>query len=261
MKKIITFLMAFGFVLLSTLGWGQVNIINETLRSGSAPLNWTATEIDWETGAGGYAKFSETSSILVTPVVDLTNYTDVVLTFDVAKWGSGTDGPITVEISDDGGSTWVAQTFDSPTPTSSTYVTSGPTAITATGNEVVIRLLRTNSPTAKRVRDFFLQGVLTISPPSITNINQDPATDITSASSVAVSADVAAGDAAIANVELHWNTTNDFGEFTNINMSFDAGDTYETDTDIPAQTNGTTVYYRVYAEDVDEESTTSAVQS
>ncbi len=98
-------------------------------------------------------------------------------------------------------------------------------------------------------------------PPSISNITQTPATDIASSTTVSVSAYVVQGDAAIDIVELHWNTTNDFGTFTTIAMAINAGDTYTTAADIPAQADGTTVFYRIYAEDVDAESRTSAVQS
>ncbi len=44
-------------------------------------------------------------------------------------------------------------------------------------------------------------------------------------------------------------------------MSLDAGDTYITNADIPAQADGTAVYYVVFAEDVDGETATSAEQS
>jgi hypothetical protein len=97
-------------------------------------------------------------------------------------------------------------------------------------------------------------------PPSISNIVQTPDSDITSSTTVSVSADVTAGDAAIFGVELHWGTTS--GSLTNtINMSTSGRATYTTDSDIPAQSDGTTVYYEVYALDDDSEETTSTEQS
>ena len=97
-------------------------------------------------------------------------------------------------------------------------------------------------------------------PPSITDITHTPV-DITSSTTVTVSANVEEGDAALANVELRYNTTNDFNSYETINMSLPSRAIYSADTDIPAQADGTTVYYLIYAEDVHEESTTSAVQS
>lgn len=113
-----------------------------------------------------------------------------------------------------------------------------------------------------RLDDIKLSGTMegAATPPSISNITQSP-TYVTSTDAVSIAADVEAGDAVIDNVELHWNTDNDFDTYTTINMSLAAGDTYITDTDIPVQADGTTVYYRVYAEDVDDEFTTSAVSS
>jgi len=93
--------------------------------------------------------------------------------------------------------------------------------------------------------------------PVIANIVQTPAADITSSTTVSVSADVTDSDGTITLVELHWGLVS--GSLTNtINMSNSGGDTYTTDSDIPAQSDGTTVYYEVYAEDDVPESSTSA---
>jgi hypothetical protein len=141
---------------------GQVTILDEDFRAGSLPAGWTANLITFTTSADGYARFdNQMTSELISPVVDLTGYSNVTLTFDVAKFGSGGDGPITVEVSDDGGATWTAQTFDSPIPLNGTnYVTSGPTTITATGPNVRFRFTRINSGSQKRFRDVVLQGTI-----------------------------------------------------------------------------------------------------
>jgi hypothetical protein len=161
MKKSLLILL---LLMTSVIYLNAATIISETLRDGSLPTNWSQTDIVFVTTADGYARFSSTNAILTTPVIDLSGYTNVQLTFDVAKYGTGTDGPITVEISDDGGSSWDAQTYDSPTPTGSTYLTSGPTTINATGSNIKIRLIRSNSPSQKRVRDFLLTGTASSTP-------------------------------------------------------------------------------------------------
>ncbi|MCD4696377.1 MAG: choice-of-anchor J domain-containing protein, partial [Bacteroidales bacterium] len=97
-------------------------------------------------------------------------------------------------------------------------------------------------------------------PPSISNIIQTPSEDISSSTTVSVSADVTDSDGTITNVELHWGTAT--GSLGNtINMSNAGGDTYTTDSDIPAQSGGTTVYYEVEATDDEPETTTSPEQS
>ena len=71
-----------------------------------------------------------------------------------------------------------------------------------------------------------------------------------------MTADVADADG-VFGVELHWGTSS--GSLgTTISMSNTGGNTYETVTDIPAQSNGTTVYYEVYAMDNNTDDNTSA---
>jgi hypothetical protein len=97
-------------------------------------------------------------------------------------------------------------------------------------------------------------------PPSITNIVQTPSTDITSSTTVSVSADITDSDGTITTAELHWGTTS--GSLTNtIAMTHGAGDTYTANSSIPAQGNGTTVYYEIYALDNDAGETTTSEQN
>jgi hypothetical protein len=136
----------------------QVTIFSEDLRTGSAPAGWTVNNVTFSTAAGGYANVAATTGEVITSSYDLSAYTSVELTFAVAKFGSGTDGPITVEVSDDGGATFTVQTFDSPIPTGSTYLTSGPTVLSTLGSNVVLRFTTANSASAKRLRDLVLVG-------------------------------------------------------------------------------------------------------
>lgn len=98
-------------------------------------------------------------------------------------------------------------------------------------------------------------------PPSITNITQTPSADVTSSTTVSISADVTDSDGTISSVNLNWGTSSgNLG--TTIVMSYGgSGDTYTTNTSIPAQANGTTVYYTISASDNDGDETTSAEQS
>lgn len=97
-------------------------------------------------------------------------------------------------------------------------------------------------------------------PPAITGIVHTPSTDILSTTTVSVSANVTDSDGTVALVQLKWGTQT--GVYPNtINMSQGTGDTYTTDSSIPAQIDETTVYYVVFAMDDDSDTTTSGEQS
>ncbi|MCA9290081.1 MAG: hypothetical protein KDA25_03070, partial [Phycisphaerales bacterium] len=67
---------------------------------------WTARDvIEFD----GVWRFMATDATLTLPVVDLSGTRDVMLSFD--EWSRG--GSFRVDVSDDGGATWAAQTFDS----------------------------------------------------------------------------------------------------------------------------------------------------
>jgi hypothetical protein len=117
----------------------------------------------------------------------------------------------------------------------------------------------TGAPTPRNTASvFYVCGAGT--PPSISNIVQTPSSGIISTTTVSVSADVTAGTAAIDHVELRWGTASGVYPGT-IGMTLDAGNTYDTDNDIPAQADGTTVYYIIFAEDEDGLQSASTQQS
>lgn len=84
--------------------------------------------------------------------------------------------------------------------------------------------------------------------PSITNISTDPASgNITSLSTVSISANIT-DDGSVGSAVLNWGTTS--GSLINvITMELDEAPTYVSETDIPAQTIGTTVFYEIVAVD------------
>ncbi|MBW6491395.1 MAG: DUF5017 domain-containing protein [Lentimicrobium sp.] len=97
-------------------------------------------------------------------------------------------------------------------------------------------------------------------PPIISNIVQTPASGITPSTTVSVSADVTDSDGTITSVVLKWGTTS--GNLPNtINMPLASGNTYTTASNIPAQPDGTTVYYAITATDNGAATTTSPEQS
>src|SRR5690554_4076366 len=105
----------------SVVAFAQDVIIDEPIST-SLPSGWSHVAVSYQSATGGYARFDAENSVLETHLLDLSNYTNLQLTFEVAKFGSGNNGPLTVQVSDDGGATWTAQTYVSPVPTSSTYM-------------------------------------------------------------------------------------------------------------------------------------------
>jgi hypothetical protein len=145
-------------------GRGQI-LINETLRSGSLPVGWSQTDVTFTTAASGYANFTSTSAILTTPSFDASGYTSIEVSLSVAKFGTGGDGPITIEYSLNGGSLW-SFAGNSSTPNSSTYI-NDKIEISTTSSNMVIRFTRIISPSQKRLRDVIITGTGLASTPTI----------------------------------------------------------------------------------------------
>lgn len=151
-------------------------IINEELRDGNLPFGWTQIDVDFPTGAGGYANFTSTSAILTTAEFDASEFADVRVEFQVAKFGTGGDGPITVEYSLNGGDDWLTL-GNSPTPTGSTYLGAN-LLIEAVSDTMLVRFTRADSPSGKRLRDVVISGtaentepLLLVTPNSLDNFN------------------------------------------------------------------------------------------
>lgn len=95
--------------------------------------------------------------------------------------------------------------------------------------------------------------------PVITNIVHAP--EYPSSSETVVVTATVTDDNVVSSVVCNWGTT-DGGPYPNtISMSIDAGDSYQTDSDIPAQPDGTSVYFVIEATDDEAETTTSPQQS
>ena len=135
-------------------------ILDEELRDGSLPTGWTEIDVDFRTAAGGYALFETDDSELWTSSFDLSTTTEATLTFQVAKFSTGDDGPLTVQVSLDGGATWDAQTYTSPVPTDANYLAAEMEFDESVLGEenVWVRFIRTDSPSAKRLRDVMVLG-------------------------------------------------------------------------------------------------------
>jgi len=209
--------------------------------------------------------------------VDLTSYNNVKLWVYFAANGPDTSDDLYIDYSFDNGASWTNVklvdgygntnlSFGDTNASNPTTVSPNPYSIDIpdTETQIMVRIRfdergsKNNTSDYYFVDDIKLVGDSTSNGPSITNITQNPTT-VTSSDTVSVSADVTDPDG-IGGVELHWGTTS--GSLNNtINMSLSSGNTYTTDSNIPAQVDGTTVYYEIYALDNNADDTTSSEQS
>ena len=140
------------------------DVLQEALVNGSLPPGWQQHDIDFRTLTGGYALFDNSSApvppapYLSTPVFDANDLQTISVTFDVAKFGSGVDGPLTVEVSIDGGSTF-REVGDSDVPPDANYLTCT-VHVGQTSATMVIRFTRPRSPSRKRLRNVYIRGFL-----------------------------------------------------------------------------------------------------
>lgn len=132
-------------------------LLQETLRDWALPAGWSQTGVEFEISDGGYAHLQTTSAALTTPSFDADAYAYVRIDLSVAKDGSGEDGPITVEYSLDGGTTWDVA-GDTVIPTSETFLNDSLFA-EFTSDTMQIRFTRPDSASGKRLRDVVIRGL------------------------------------------------------------------------------------------------------
>lgn len=160
------------FTVTSISSFGQT-ILEESLQDGAAPDGWTATDIDFrESFSTRYALFTSETSELESSSFDLSSVSEATLSFQVAKFSTGDDGPLTVEVSTDGGTTWDAQTYTSPTPTDSDYLDAEMAfdASVVGESDVRIRFNRPDSPSQKRLKNVLITGPDGITLPEATEV-------------------------------------------------------------------------------------------
>ncbi|QNK77056.1 choice-of-anchor D domain-containing protein [Winogradskyella sp. PAMC22761] len=139
------------FLCFSLSGYGQ--ILSEPLTSGGLPAGWSKTDVNF----GSYARFTNPSSVLTSSTFNASAFASIEVDFEVAKYGSDTNGPITLEYSIDNGSTWIIAS-NSTTPTSSSYQ-SNTISIAAASSTMRVRFTRAASPSEKRLRQVEVNGI------------------------------------------------------------------------------------------------------
>lgn len=186
------------------------------------------------------------------------------LSFQYRRYGTDVQVDWKVEYSINDGADWI-QVGDVFTAPASDDVQTFSVVVNVTG-DVRIRILR-GTPSGSANRRLNIDDITLTdyagggnTPPVISNIVQNPASGITPATTVSVSADVTDPDGDVTYVALNWGT--ETGNYPNtITMAPGSGDTYTTVSNIPAQADGTTVYYRIQANDDGGATSTSPQQS
>ncbi len=138
----------------SALASGE--FINETLRDGVLPAGWSATDVEFADVAGGYANLTGETAVLTTPVFDASEADSLEISFSVAKFDAGDNGPVRVEFSVDGGEDWFVA-GSSEIPTGSDYIDDS-VSISVTSSNFVVRFTTVESPSNKRLRDVVIMS-------------------------------------------------------------------------------------------------------
>jgi hypothetical protein len=143
------------FVLFTTNTNAQTgNIANISITT-ALPSGWQESGVSYSSGA----VFASAGSYYISPAYDLSDYSNVTLSMAISKnINTDASGALTVSVSNDGGVTWTAQSFNSATTASTSNTTSGPHSITVSGSNVKIKLSRENSTAPIKLKKFVLSG-------------------------------------------------------------------------------------------------------
>lgn len=169
LQKIFSFLV---FVLiLQNNSWGQTTIHSNTCAAATTGWTYTNGGASVAIQQSGYWLLDDAGDIIISEPFNVSTYTNLTLSFDVATYGSTTNHPCKVEYSTDNGSTWSLTTFTSATPTSTTYITSGVWNIgTIASTQFKLKwTLPTGGNKGVRMKNILFQGTIPAAPPVISS--------------------------------------------------------------------------------------------
>jgi len=133
-----------------------VQVLFESFLGTSIPAGWSSSLV---TFASGYAGLTGTTSTLTSPLFDGTAYASLNIQTDVAKFGAGTDGPILIQYSLDGGTTYLSA-GTTGTPTGSTPYVTSTVSVPATSAQMIIRFsVNPTGTSGKRLRNVYFNGL------------------------------------------------------------------------------------------------------
>ena len=234
---------------------------------------WFQDEYNGDTFAkiSGYtSSANDNEDWLISPAFDFSALTDIKMQFDEAINYGGTiadEQEVYVStdyngVGDPSAATWTEITVTGRASGSDwNWVTVDPISLSAYAGEASVHIgfkytSTTSGAATWEVDSVVVEEGIAMPAPAISNVMITPDAP-TSSDAVSVMADVTDADGTVDSVALVWGTAAGTPEDT-INMTLSSGDTYMTDTDIPAQADGTTVYYHVVAIDNDMQETATA---
>lgn len=166
---------------LSQISWGQIEIFNES-GGGSEPAGWTFNENagNQAINKGSYwlVEAGNPSDDIITASYNLSSYSSVEFSLNVASYGSGGHNKAKIEISYDGGVTYT-QTETSTTTTGSSYIDGGTFSLNNLTSTVVLKISN-NSISGRGVRLRNLKLIAEgVSNTSVINVNPNPINNLT----------------------------------------------------------------------------------
>ena len=159
-------------ILITNSGHGQTTILSDACSATTAGWTFTNNVTTNTIQQSGYwlVDAGATSDVIITPNIDVSSYTNLVLTMQVATYGSGTANPAKIEYSTNGGISWSATTYTTATPSSSSYIASGNIAL-GTLSTTTLKIKITNNGTSGRgvrIKTILLVGDFPCTNPTIT---------------------------------------------------------------------------------------------
>lgn len=240
----ITLVLSLLLLMIGNVSWGQTTILSDNCSAATSGWTYTNNVTTQAIQKTGYQLLQASSSTVkdevITANINVSSYTNLILTFDVATYGSGTNNPAKVEYSTDGGSTWSTTTYTSATPTSSTYVTT--TSINlGTLATSTLKVKFTNNGIADkgvRMKNIVLKGTLASTPDILLadNGTQIAAANVTAGTSNQILHKFQLG-VTIANASLTGLTCTTAGSYasadvTNLKAWYSADATFSSGTDV-----------------------------
>jgi hypothetical protein len=132
-----------------------VQVLFESFSAATQPAGWTSSLVTYST----YAGLTGTTSTLTSPSIDGAAYSSLNISTEVAKFGTGTDGPILISYSLDNGGTYTSAGLTAISTGSTNYVSST-VSIPATSTQMLIRFsVFTTGTSGKRLRNVTINGL------------------------------------------------------------------------------------------------------
>jgi len=181
-RKIFAFLIISLLMITGGKAWGQTTIMSDACSSATTGWTFTNTNTTNAIQQNNYWLIDASpSDVIISATINVSNYSNLVLTCEVATYGTGNNNSAKIEYSLNNGTTWETTSFTTATPSSSTYIGSGNINL-GTLNTATLKLKFTNNGATGqgvRMRNILLTGTSTCTTPStVTLIDRGVTIDV-----------------------------------------------------------------------------------